>query len=137
MRSRFRWLQCQLEVLSKNKTNNGLRQALKDLPRDLFRVYERILESIGDESKELVQKALLWLATSLQPMKLPELVEALKITEGEPKLDHDATVNDPLDLVRICGSLVKYNSDSTLIFLSHLTVKVSRNYDCDVELENC
>ncbi|KAF8454887.1 hypothetical protein BGX38DRAFT_1267506 [Terfezia claveryi] len=122
-RNMFRWLQCQLDTLAKHKSNSTLRRALKNLPPDLFRAYERILLGIDAECTELAYKTLLWLATSIRRMTMDELVEALAIFEGQRSLDHEATVNDALHLVRICGSLVEYDEDLDIVNLTHATVK--------------
>jgi len=57
-------------------------------------------------------------------MAIDGLVEALAIFEGQTRLDHDATVNDALHLVRICGSLVEYDEYLDVVNLTHATVKV-------------
>lgn len=111
-------------MLLRTKTNKQLREALKNLPKDLFMSYDRILLGIDDESQNLAVRALAWLLTSIRPMELPALVEALAITEGASILDLDSTVNVGLDLVRICGSLVQYNHVNNSVCLSHATVKV-------------
>ena len=117
-------MQCQLDTLARHKSNNTLRKALKNLPPDLFRAYERILLGIDTACMELAYKTLLWLATSPRRMTIDELVEALAIHEGQTTLDHDATVNDALHLVRICGSLVEYDEGLRSVNLTHATVKV-------------
>lgn len=123
---RFRWLQCQLDLLCKIKTNKGIREALSRLPQGLFETYDRILENIDPNCEELAQKAILWIAASARPMQLDELVEAIAVNEGEPTLDLDSTVNDGRDLLGICGSLFECDrfKSTSIVSLSHYSVKV-------------
>ncbi|KAF8249154.1 hypothetical protein K440DRAFT_660414 [Wilcoxina mikolae CBS 423.85] len=107
----FRWLQCQLDLLNRLKTQKDIREALKKLPRTLFETYDRMLEYIEEESSaELVSKAFHWVVHSARSLKLEEVVAALALDENEKWLDLNATFSDPRDLLRVSSSLL-YEGD--------------------------
>lgn len=67
----------------------------------------------------------MWLVTSLAPLTLPQLVEALKIEYGKLTLNDDLSVMHDADLLEICGSLVNFDEKTGLVALSHYSVQVS------------
>ncbi|KAF8248636.1 hypothetical protein K440DRAFT_642057 [Wilcoxina mikolae CBS 423.85] len=104
----FRWLQCQLDLLSRLRTPNAIREALQKLPRTLFEMYDRMLECIEKEESSIVLacKAFQWMVQSRRALELGELIEAIALNEGDRRLDLNRTFADPRDLLRICSSLV-------------------------------
>ncbi len=65
---RFRWVACQIEVLSKSKTLKQLENALRTPPKDLIDTYRRALEGLDPESYEIVCKVLRLLTVSPRPV---------------------------------------------------------------------
>jgi hypothetical protein len=94
----------------------------------LYETYERILQNITDDDIWFAQKALSWLVTSDRPLRLSEIVEAMAVDVQSRSLDRDATLNDEQDLLEICSSLVDYNESTTVVGLSHHSVKVCRSW---------
>ncbi|KAH0561934.1 hypothetical protein GP486_003361 [Trichoglossum hirsutum] len=119
----FRWARCQIDDISRLRTNKAIRQALGSLPRDLDETYERILLRIPEYDQTLAKRALMWLAFSLRPMRLCELAEAVVVEVGNFKLDPEERLRDQEDVLAICGSLVTYIKKTDEVILAHHSVK--------------
>ena len=134
MTTRFHWVRCQLDTISKCSTEKAIEVALGTLPKDLNETYKRILVKIlneGEETAKIAEKILMWLVGAVQPLGLPELEEAIMIEPGNKELNTSLRLIDPTDILTICGSLVeefedKY--DGHRVRLSHYTVQASINY---------
>jgi ankyrin repeat protein len=84
-----------------------LRKALATLPATLDQTYERILCAISEEASEYALRILRWLTFSMRTLSLNEIAEvvAIDITR-DPAFDRDEVLEDPLDALGICSSLV-------------------------------
>ena len=121
--SRFRWLQCQLDEISKMKQVKTIRQALNKLPQGLEQTYERILINVPECNVDIVRRVLLWLAFSALPLPLEELHEMIAIEKDLPKIDEDALLSSPQDILDMCGSLLSVSDHDGKVKLAHLSVK--------------
>lgn len=73
--------------------------------------YERILCNIHTDDAEYALRALRWLAFSDRPLYLDEVAEVMAIDpEREVPFDADEVLEDPLDVLSICSSLVTITS---------------------------
>ena len=97
---RFRWVQCQLDILSRLRTPGAIRQALKNLPPTLDKTYESLLNRIdSEEDQQLAREILEFLCFSYRPMTLSEVWEYLQITPGLRKLDESKCLAEPEDIL--------------------------------------
>ena len=143
MATRFHWVRCQLDTISKCSTERAIEVALGTLPKDLNETYKRILLKIlneGEETANAAEKILMWLVGAVQPLGLPELEEAIMIEPGNKKLNTSSRLINPTDILTICGSLVEEFDDyedfglewrilrGRRVRLLHYTVKVSINH---------
>lgn len=123
-KARFRWVQCQLDLLSRLRTPGAIRKALKSLPPTLDKTYEEILGRIdGEEDRTLTKQILELLAFTLRPLKLSNVCEILQITPGMPRLDESKCLTQPTDILSICGSLLHHDKQSDIITLAHHSVQ--------------
>jgi hypothetical protein len=76
---RFRWVQCQIEELSRLRTDKAIRNALTSVPRDLHETYEKMTSKITIEDAETARRALIWLSTAQRPLTIDELAQAVII----------------------------------------------------------
>lgn len=120
---RFRWVQCQIEELSRLRTNKAIRQALKSLPQDLDETYERILSRINPNDAEMAKRALTWLAYASRPLFLNELAETAVLEHGTRNFDPEARLRDPEDILEVCGSLVWHRDTTGEVVLAHHSVR--------------
>ena len=122
--NRFRWVQCQIDLLSKLRTPGSVRNALHSLPLTLDKTYEDLLGRIdGEEDRHLTRQILQLLTFSFRPLSLGEISQMLQITPGMRHLDESKCLTHPSDILDICGSLLKYNERTGHITLAHHSVK--------------
>ncbi|MCJ1263937.1 hypothetical protein MMC22_003808 [Lobaria immixta] len=120
----FRWVYCQLDLLSRLRTPGAVRNALKSLPPTLDKTYEALLSRIdGEEDKKLTREILELLAFSLRPLTLLGICDYLQITPGMLVLDESKRLTDPKDVLNICGSLLNLSGQFGHVTLAHHSVK--------------
>ncbi|KAF2094687.1 HET-domain-containing protein, partial [Rhizodiscina lignyota] len=109
----FRWAVCQLDSLGNCVSRAMLRKSLRRLPPTLDETYERILCAIHEDHSTQALRILQWLAFSLRPLSLEEIAEVVAVDpESVPALDEDEILEDPLDALDICASLVTISSQN-------------------------
>lgn len=109
----FRWCVCQLDALAKCVDRKMLRKALQGLPPTLDETYERILCAIEEVHSERALRILHWLAFSSRPLSLEEVAEVVAIDPSRrPMFDKDEVLEDPLDALNICSSLITISADA-------------------------
>lgn len=121
--TRFRWVQCQLDAISSLRTDAAVKRALKSLPSSLEGSYSRILQTIDAADVDFARRTLLWLAYAANPLSLSELSQAVVLDSNFDWLDPDAMLNDPKDVLEICGSLVAFNTSSETARIAHHSVR--------------
>ena len=120
----FRYVYCQLDLLSRLRTPGAVKEALTSLPPTLDQTYERLLMRIdGEEDMRLSREILEILCFCFRPLQLKELCEFLQITPGLPMLDESKRLTDPSDVLGICGSFLNYQEDRDVVALAHHSVK--------------
>jgi ankyrin repeat protein len=112
-------------MLGKCRNRVMLRKALSTLPPTLDQTYERILSAISEEDREYAVRILQWLTFSKQPLTIREVAEVVAIdVERDPAFDRDEVLEDPLEVLDICSSLVTVtDSVNQYIALAHYSVK--------------
>jgi hypothetical protein len=113
----------QLDELQKCGTLKALRLALSSLPTTLEETYSRILNEIEPESRQNAMHILSWLCFAFRPLYLDEVTEVLATDLETLEYDVDQKLQDPEDILSICGSLVMRNGEFGGLKLSHYTVK--------------
>ncbi|KAG2049526.1 ankyrin, partial [Suillus hirtellus] len=122
----FRWVDCQLDAISACRSVKGISDSLKSLPKGLYETYDRILQEIeeaGPDRRSIVERTLMWLVASLEPLNLCQLVEALSIEIGSTTLNQKLSVISPTDLLEICSFLVSFDEKTCIVTLSHYSVR--------------
>lgn len=120
---RFRWVQCQLDEISRLRTDAAVKRALNMLPASIEDSYSRILRNISQEDSDFAKRTLLWLAYASTPLSLPELAEAVILDPGFVEINPDCKLNDPNDVLEICASLVTFNQASKTARIAHHSVR--------------
>ena len=119
----FLWTALQIESLCFMKTDDTIRQALRDLPKDLSETFSRIL----DRSRGLgepYQKRILELITAAQrPLTAEELREAISVVPGDVAWKPAKLLNDVFSVLPCCGSLLIIEEEDLTIRLVHHSVK--------------
>jgi len=104
---RFRWAVCQLDTLGKCRNRLALRKSLASLPPTLDETYDRILSAINEDDSKYAARILRWLTFSSRPLLVEEISEIVAIdVERDPMFDRQEVLEDPLEALNICSSLV-------------------------------
>ncbi|KAI1580556.1 Ank-2 multi-domain protein [Pyrenophora tritici-repentis] len=132
-RGMFRWAVCQLDTLGKCCNRAMLRKSLATLPRTLDQTYDRILSAISEEYSEYAMRILQWLTFSERPLSVEEIAEVVAIDVArDPAFDRDEVLEDPLEALDICSSLVTITKNEAggrlrpaqqIIALAHYSVQ--------------
>ncbi|KAF2652559.1 HET-domain-containing protein, partial [Lophiostoma macrostomum CBS 122681] len=132
-RGMFRWAVCQLDTLGKCCNRAMLRKSLATLPRTLDQTYDRILCAISEEYSEYAMRILQWLTFSARPLSVEEITEVVAINVArDPAFDRDEVLEDPLEALNICSSLVTITTNKAegkrrpaqrIITLAHYSVQ--------------
>lgn len=84
-----------------------LRESLATLPQTLDLTYDRILSAISERDRRYATRILQWLAFSARPLSVEEVAEAAAIDPARsPAFDRNEVLEDPLEALSICSSLV-------------------------------
>ena len=128
--NRFRWAVCQLDTLGKCRNRLALRKSLETLPPTLDETYDRILCAIDTEDSKYADRILRWLAFAARPLILEEIAEVVAIdVERSPAFDSEEVLEDPLEVLSICSSLVTITttkgdqSTTKVVAFAHYSVK--------------
>lgn len=109
---RFRWAVCQLNILGKCRNRVMLRKTLATLPPTLDWTYDRILSTISEEDSDYALRILWWLTFSARSLSIDEVAEVVAIdAKRDPAFDRDKVLEDPLEVLNICSSLVTITVD--------------------------
>jgi ankyrin repeat protein len=110
-----------------------LRKSLVSLPRTLDQTYDRIFSAISEEYSKYAMRILQWLTFSARPLSVEEIAEVIAIdVAGDPAFDRDEVLEDPLEALNICSSLVtitineadgRSRSAQQIIALAHYSVQ--------------
>jgi hypothetical protein len=110
-----------------------LRKSLASLPRTLDQIYDRILTAISEEYSKYAMRILQWLTFSARPLSVEEIAEVVAIDVArDPAFDRDEVLEDPLEVLDICSSLVTITTDEVdrrsgsaqrIVALAHYSVQ--------------
>ncbi|KAH8657186.1 hypothetical protein BGZ60DRAFT_383986, partial [Tricladium varicosporioides] len=119
----FLWVALQIKSLCAEKTDEAIRQALADLPKDLSETFSRILLRSQDLGKSY-QRQILELVTAAQrPLTTEELREALSVIPGDTTWNPARLLNELYSTLACCGSLIAVDEEELTIRLVHHSVK--------------
>ncbi|KAL8799699.1 MAG: hypothetical protein Q9182_005708 [Xanthomendoza sp. 2 TL-2023] len=98
------------------------------LPSTIGETYTHVLCNIKHTLRNPAAKVFQWLALSVRPLKVEELVDVLAIDVlTKPRFHSSWRMPDPEDLLRVCTSLVTFTSSdcgqSSYVKLAHASVK--------------
>ncbi|CAI7623036.1 unnamed protein product [Penicillium glandicola] len=117
----FLWVALQIESLCAMESDEEIRQALADLPKDLSETFSRTLRSKSQNTRQKEILAILTVAQS--PLTLQQLREALCVVPGNLDWNPDRLLNNMHNTLASCGSLVAIDEEELTIHLVHHSVK--------------
>ncbi|KAF7347065.1 ANK-REP-REGION domain-containing protein [Mycena venus] len=120
----FRLVQCQLDLLVRQRTQKSLIRILHNLPTTLWETYDHIMQRIDDaghETAEIARRALRWIVDVQWPIRLKQVAEAIMI-EPQGKFNPDYLLTSSAVIVEVLSSLVTHNTEDDSVYLSHFSV---------------
>ncbi|KAK3903637.1 hypothetical protein C8A05DRAFT_43162 [Staphylotrichum tortipilum] len=121
----FRYARWQAEHIMSRRTGRAAKKALTYMPQDLNETYCSTLGRLekGSQDRELLRRALLWLAVAVRPLRLSELNEAVVVEDGDTHIDSDSRFDSPGLLIDIANGLLEYDPSSQTVSLGHSSIK--------------
>ncbi|KAJ6008350.1 NACHT nucleoside triphosphatase [Penicillium herquei] len=120
----FLWVALQIESLCAMETDEEIRLALADLPKDLSETFSRILKRSQKRTGRPYQELILeFLLVAQRQLTTEELREALSIVPGSTDWHPSRLLNDVYSTLAQCGGLVIVNEEELTISLVHHSFK--------------
>ena len=119
----FLWVALQIEALCAMKTDDAIRRALADLPKDLSETYSRILRRVEEPGRNYQQPILELVLVAYRPLTTEELREALSVTPGDTTWNPAKLINGIYSTLACCGGLITIDEEESTVRLVHHSVK--------------
>jgi hypothetical protein len=103
---RFRWVECQLNILRQCYKKRDLLRALDSLPQDLESTYERILLQIPREYADDASVVFMVMSCASRPILLEEAADIIAVDLASGSFDPQDRPNDPSSILAICSTLL-------------------------------
>jgi ankyrin repeat protein/Cdc6-like AAA superfamily ATPase len=119
----FLWVALQIQCLCSMKTDQAIRAALADLPKDLLETFARILHKSGNSDQSLQAKTLQLVLAAYRPLTTDELREALSVTPGDTTWDPSQLLNNVHSALACCGCLLIVDEEESTVRVVHHSFK--------------
>jgi hypothetical protein len=119
----FLWVTLQIQSLCGMKTDDAIREALADLPKNLSETFARILQKSGSSDPSLQAKTLQLVLAAYRPLTTNELREALSVAPGDATWDPSRVLNNIWSALACCGCLLTVDEEEFTVHLVHHSVK--------------
>ncbi|KAF4551834.1 Ankyrin repeat-containing protein 13 [Elsinoe fawcettii] len=122
----FRLAALQLDSLKNCPDHRSLTDALRELPKGLFTMYDQIIKGIPSALITGTKRILMLLAFSNYPIDLADLVDALAVrTSPEYTYSADDRMGDPNEITAYCPGLISLHGtdDHRHVRLAHSSVR--------------
>jgi hypothetical protein len=104
-----------------------MRRALREFPRTLDETYLRILTNIDPQWQHYIYDILTFLAFSLRPLKLKEVVDAIAFDANTGGFSDEEQIADPLDILTVGSGLIALSNSGEVeereLRFTHFSVK--------------
>lgn len=128
----FLWVGFVMLELSQKSTCTEVLETLRNMPKGLPAIYERLLLQIQSEKRGICRAILQWITMSLRPLTLQELADAIGV-EHSPLVPLEQAVRDT---IAFCGQFLKiHRSTVSLVHTSAKDYLLRKEPDNDDVLE--
>jgi hypothetical protein len=118
----FLWAQLQLGTICSMQTDEEIRIALPNLPRDLSEVYRRNLERSTGSSGTYQRCIFELVLAAKRPLTIDELQEALSVTPGNTVWTEAKLLNNVYSALGSCGPLLMIDEEELTVRMVHPSV---------------
>jgi hypothetical protein len=108
-----------MDALIQKHNITEVREALKNLPKDVDETYNEAMERIerqNESDRALAKRVLSWVTHARRPLTVPELQHALAVVHGTTVLDPDNLTDEEI-LTSICAGLLVVDEEQTVRFV--------------------
>ncbi|KAK6851002.1 hypothetical protein PG987_000636 [Apiospora arundinis] len=120
----YLWAYFQIEEVCFQHCDQDIRQALKDLPRDLAEVFRRVLRRINIRRHgPAVRRVTPLVAAAKRPLSIGELREATAVEVGQHHLEASRLFNDMGSIASWSENLIQVDEDNDTVQFAHSAVK--------------
>ncbi|KAH8728455.1 hypothetical protein GQ44DRAFT_675817, partial [Phaeosphaeriaceae sp. PMI808] len=119
----FLWVALQIQSLCGMKTDQAIRDALADLPKDLSETFARILRKSRSPGQSYQTKILQLVSAAYRPLTATELREALSVVPGDTIWNPSRLLNDIYSALACCGCLLIVDEEERTVRFVHHSVK--------------
>ncbi|KAF1958658.1 hypothetical protein CC80DRAFT_558094, partial [Byssothecium circinans] len=119
----FLWVVLQIQSLCDMQTDQEIREALTELPRDLSETYRRILQKRQKPQSRYQSCIFELIIAAMRPLTLNEMSEALSVTPGDTDWTAARMLHDVKTALSGCGCLVTINEEELTVGLVHSSVQ--------------
>ncbi|KAJ5295400.1 hypothetical protein N7508_010221 [Penicillium antarcticum] len=117
----FLWVALQIESICSMESDEEIRHALTDLPKDLSQTFARAFKSKSESTHQRDIFAMLVVAK--RPLVVQELREALSVVPGDLDWKPDRLLNNIWSTLISCGSLIMVDEEQLTVHLVHSSVR--------------
>ncbi|KAF5637893.1 heterokaryon incompatibility protein het-E-1 [Fusarium sp. NRRL 52700] len=117
----FLWVALQLDSICSEMSDSAIREAIRNLPRDLTQTYERnLLKSSSSDSKGYHITIFKLIVGAREPLTKEQLREAASVKTGQTIWSPQQHISNIQAVLRFCGCLVMVDEeDDTVRFIHH------------------
>jgi ankyrin repeat domain-containing protein 50 len=119
----FLWVALQIQSLCAMETDQAIRDALTDLPKDLSETFTRILQRSEGLGKSHQRRILELVTAAGRPLTTEELREALSVVPGDTVWNPARLLNDICLTLTCCGCLLTVDEEELTIRFVHHSVE--------------
>lgn len=119
----FLWVTLQIECITLERTDNAIRKALQELPKDLSETFCRILLNSKRAAPQHQRKTLEFLIAAYRPLTVEEFREALSVEPGNTNWDPGSHINNIFGVLSSCGSLIIVDEEELTVRFIHESVR--------------
>ncbi|KAK8131140.1 hypothetical protein PG984_007578 [Apiospora sp. TS-2023a] len=120
----YLWAYFQIKEICLQISDEDIRKALKDLPRDLAEVFQRVLRRINVRRRGSVARQVFpWVAAARRPLSIGELREAIAIEIGQQYTEPSKLCNDMEKIPSWCENLIEIDEETGSVQFAHSAVR--------------
>jgi ankyrin repeat protein len=119
----FLWVALQIQSLCGMRTDQAIRDALLNLPKDLSETFSRILRKSEGLGQSYQTRILQLITSAYRPLTADELREALSVVPGDIVWTPSRLLNDVYSALACCGCLLIVDEEESTVRFVHHSVK--------------